>query len=140
VHSSWLLIKDVNNKPKYTTDQLLVIFEELCKKIFLQVFTNRFTNGFGFFGSKYDRRNIKESLYEICQDIKIKDLLKPLTISTYDLVTGKPFYFNYENHPDINLIDALLASSAAPTIFDPYYLQINDIKHLFIDGKENCYN
>ena len=87
---SWLLIKDENNKPKYSTNKLLEVYEDLCKKIFPQVFANRFNNVFGFFGSKYDSTIIKESLYEIFQDIKIKDLLKPITISTYDLITGKP--------------------------------------------------
>ena len=72
--TSWLLIKDVNNKPKYSTNQILEVFEDLCKKIFPRVFTNRLKVAFGFLGSKYNNTTITESVNEICQYIKIKGI------------------------------------------------------------------
>ena len=84
---SWVLIKNENGLQKYSTNEILDMFENLCTQIFPSSYTNKFKTGFGLFGSKYDCINISKSLDYICGNIKPIDLIKPFTIVSYDLIS-----------------------------------------------------
>jgi patatin-like phospholipase/acyl hydrolase len=129
-----ILIKNEEGKQKYSTNEILNLFEVQCKKIFESTYSTRLQKGFGLFGSKYEHNNITENFKNTYGDLKISDLLKPLSISTYDLISGKPYYFNLERNSDNKLQDVLRATTAAPTYFEPHEMKINDITYLFVDG------
>ena len=91
------------------------------------------------------RRSIYESepLYEtvkrmIGDTIKFEDLNKRVMITSVNLSTGKPKFFKTPHNPlftldrEIRLIDAAMATSAAPTYFKPHY--IKELGHYFADG------
>lgn len=91
------------------------------------------------------RRSIYESepLYETVKNmigdtIKFENLNKRVMITSVNLSTGKPKFFKTPHNPmftvdlDIRLIDAAMATSAAPTYFKPHY--IKELGHYFADG------
>lgn len=91
------------------------------------------------------RRSIYESepLYEavkgmIGDKIKFEDLNRRVMITSVNLSTGKPKFFKTPHNPKftidgkIKLIDAAMATSAAPTYFKPHF--IDELEHYFADG------
>ena len=91
------------------------------------------------------RRSIYESepLYEtvksmIGDNLKFEDLNKRVMITSVNLSTGRPKFFKTPHNPmftldrEIKLIDAAMATSAAPTYFKPHYIERLD--HYFADG------
>jgi patatin-like phospholipase/acyl hydrolase len=91
------------------------------------------------------RRSIYESepLYEtvksmIGDTIKFEDLNKRVMITSVNLSTGRPKFFKTPHNPmfiidrEIRLIDAAMATSAAPTYFKPHYIE--KLGHYFADG------
>lgn len=131
---SLLLLKDENGKQKYKTADIIDIFESQCKIIFSYTYLGWIKTGFGLFDSSYSSANIIKSFDNYFTDVKITDLIKPITIISYDLITNKPIYFNVSRYPSITIKDCLIATTAAPTYFSPHNLIINDVKHMLIDG------
>ncbi len=91
------------------------------------------------------RRSIYDSepLYEtvknmIAEDLKFEDLKTRVMITSVNLSTGKPKFFKTPHNPnftfdrEIRLIDAAMATSAAPTYFKPHYIE--KLGHYFADG------
>lgn len=71
-------------------------------------------------------------------NMSFNDLKCRVMIPTVNLSTGKPQFFKTPHNPDFNrdgrlkLIDAAMATSAAPTYFPPHYC--SDIDSYFVDG------
>jgi len=70
--------------------------------------------------------------------VKFEDLERRVMITSLNLSTGKPKFFKTPHNPNFNydreirLIDAAMATSAAPTYFKPHF--IKDAGHYFADG------
>jgi patatin-like phospholipase/acyl hydrolase len=131
---SMLLIKNEEGTSKYSANDIINIFEKQCKIIFDYTYLGWIKTGFGLFDSTYSSTNIDKSINEYFTDITITNLLKPISIISYDLITNKPIFFNLQNYPNILIKECLLATTAAPTYFAPYETTINDKKYLLIDG------
>ncbi|HCV66886.1 MAG TPA: patatin [Serratia sp.] len=71
-------------------------------------------------------------------EITFNDLTRRVMIPAVNLTTGKPQFFKTPHNPDftrdgpLKLIDAALATSAAPTYFSPYYCE--HLRAYFADG------
>lgn len=89
-----------------------------------------------FFG-KFSQKALKETLDETYGTTKLGDLNNLVCIPSFNLISGMPRMFKYPHKEggffmdkDISLVDAGLATSAAPT-----YLPVHEIgDKLFIDG------
>lgn len=91
-----------------------------------------------FWGGKYSDNPLKEVLKEVFGESKIKDLNNLVCIPSYSLTDARPWIFKRDhNHlyRDNNtfLLDAALATSAAPTYFPLCEIPSYDNKQ-FIDG------
>ncbi|CAH7449728.1 cGAMP-activated phospholipase [Vibrio chagasii] len=91
------------------------------------------------FGATYQTGPLKEAIIEmIGEGTTFNDLEKRVMIPTVNLSTGRPQFFKTPHNPEFNrdgtlkLFDAALATSAAPTYFDPYFCE--DLKAYFADG------
>lgn len=91
------------------------------------------------FTSIYSSRPLQETVSEmIGRDTTFNDLTRRVMIPTVNLSTGKPQFFKTPHNPDFNrdgplkLVDAAMATSAAPTYFAPHYC--DDSKSYFADG------
>lgn len=131
---SLLLIKNEDGKQKYSANDIIEIFETQCKLIFNYTYLGWIKTGFGLFDSVYSSNNIQKSLQDYFNETLINDLIKPISIISYDLISNKPIFFNCQTFPNIKIKDCLMATTAAPTYFYPYKTQINEKDYMFIDG------
>jgi patatin-like phospholipase/acyl hydrolase len=131
---SMLLIKNEEGVQKYSAAEIIQIFEVQCRQIFSYTNLQWVKSGFGLLDSAYSSLNISKSLDDYFINMSISELIKPLSIITFDLNTNKPIYFNRETFPSVQIKDCLMATTSAPTYFPPYSVSIDDHKYLFIDG------
>ena len=131
---SLILTKDEDGVQKYSIEHILEIFEEETKKIFYSSYYKWISTGFGIFGCKYDSVNIVAMLDKYIGETKLDNLIKPVTFITYDLIGNSPFYMNNSIANDLLVKDCILASTAAPTYFNPHSMKILDKEYLFVDG------
>jgi len=127
---SLLLIKGEDGKPKYNTSHILQVFEECCKNVFYYTYLDRITSGFGLIGPCYSNDRLEQTLLEHLGTQTLNDLLKPACFISYNITNSTPYYFSKEDTPEISVLDSVMASTAAPTYFNPH--SIND--SLYVDG------
>jgi uncharacterized protein len=125
-----------------TINQIIDFYVNKGPEIFL--YKNPITYAFStviqlFWKGKYSNKNLKNSLVEVFGNKKIMDLPKNICIPTVRLsnqqltVLKKDYRSDLTLHNEVSLVDAALATSAAPT-----YFPIINIKELgngsFVDG------
>ena len=80
----------------------------------------------GIFASKYSTDKLRETLQQVFGDKKLSEIKTPLIIPSTDIGNGRVHVFKSQYHEDFKrdknekVVDAILASCAAPTYFDPY--------------------
>ena len=91
------------------------------------------------FGATYKSEPLKEAIIEmIGEKTTFNDLNRRVMIPTVNLSTGCPQFFKTPHNPDftrdgpLKLVDAALATSSAPTYFEPHFCE--DLKAYFADG------
>lgn len=91
------------------------------------------------FSPIYDSSPLQATVEKmIGKDTTFNDLTRRVMIPSVNLSTGKPQFFKTPHNPDFNrdgvlkLVDAAMATSAAPTYFAPHYCE--DLKSYFADG------
>ncbi|EGR4214300.1 patatin [Vibrio cholerae] len=90
-------------------------------------------------GPSYNSQPLREAIVKmIGEDTTFNDLQRRVIIPAVNLSTGRPQFFKTPHNPDfyrdgnILLLDAALATSAAPTYFSPHYCK--EFKAYFADG------
>ena len=111
---------------------ILNIYLDNCK----QIFASR-SSPFSLYHSKYSSKFLEKLAEFYFGNIKLNELRKPILIPAIKEVKspdGKVYfenvYFKTKNSENITLKDAVLASSSAPTYFDPYRIE----NELYRDG------
>ena len=101
--------------------------ERIFKKNFLT------PTNYLFKGEKYDRKGIESVLAEKLENYKLSDALKPVLVPSYEMESRNTVFFNNydDRYKDIYLKDVARATSAAPTIFEPFKIEGQGT---FIDG------
>jgi patatin-like phospholipase/acyl hydrolase len=116
------------------------------EKIFTEEAQSIFPKSFGFvsffrllFSHKYKSRPLQKVVTKMVgQETTFNDLTRRVVIPSVNLATGKPQFFKTQHNPDftrdgrLKLIDAAMATSAAPTYFQPHYCK--DLSSYFVDG------
>lgn len=120
--------------------------EESSSACFKQAIWNIFTcfsccgccnNCSGMCGSQYSNAYLKNELDDKFGKRTLSDVLVPVQVVAFDTNTNSPRYFNTLSSPDILMVDAALASSAAPTFFPPYRFKASGDRSVYyrcIDG------
>lgn len=111
------------------------LFEEQAPAIF-----GRKRFGWGLFRSRYDRQPLAQIVQQFLPALRMGDISTPLLITSTDISTGGVRVFKsryleeqgqeYVRDGDVPLRDAILASCAAPSFFDP--MQVDE--YLLADG------
>lgn len=110
---------------------------KLYKEHGTKIFKKRFLRKKGFFASKYDMTYLDKVLKDIIGDRTLGEIKTPLLIPATDIGNGRAMVFKSGYHEDfvrdkhIRVREAVLSSCAAPTYFDPRYI---DEKYLLADG------
>ena len=105
--------------------QVVNLFESEAANIFP---SKRFMN-LGFWGSKYSTKPLEEVIRQVAANRKLGEISTPLLITSSDVSTGGVHVFKsgylkklgepYTRDGEVLLADAILASCAAPSYFDP---------------------
>ena len=96
-----------------------------------------FRNCCGCCGPKYSNDFLREKLAYYFENRTLKDVLVPVQIVSFSINrNGGPIYFTNIDNPGVLMVDAALASSAAPTYFPPVSFKdpTRDIVRHCIDG------
>ena len=114
---------------------LVRLFEENASRVF-----GRKRIGWGLLWSKYARRSLERIVREYLPERRLGDISTPLIITSSDISTGGVRVFKskyleklgeeYVRDRDVLLGDAVLASCAAPSFFDPMRVD----EYLLADG------
>jgi patatin-like phospholipase/acyl hydrolase len=80
-------------------------------------------------GSKYTSDALEDALRAVLGDLRACDTATPLIVTSYNATRSSSKFFKSWNS-DTRLVDVCLASSAAPTFFEPHEIG----GELFIDG------
>ncbi|MEZ8891451.1 CBASS cGAMP-activated phospholipase [Vibrio sp. 10N.286.45.C10] len=91
------------------------------------------------FGNRYNGDNISKAVVDIVgADRKIRHLQRRILIPTVNVTTGKPLFVKTCHNPRftrddrLHLVDIARATSAAPTYFEPHYIE--ELNAYFVDG------
>lgn len=111
-------------------ERILELYLEKGKVIFPQ------KRKIPLFGGRYQTAPLKSELEKIFAEKKLKDSKTRLMIPSYNLETRKVTIFKTSHAEDLyidkekKIVDCLLASTAAPTFFNPYKMEDG----VFMDG------
>jgi len=136
-----LLSPDNNNRPKYSSKEILDLYLENGQIIFNSSFFQEIKSVSGIVNVKYDPDGLESVLEKYFGKSQLKDLLKPSLIPVYDLSRGKNYFFRQQKaltSPRHNFYvkDLLRGATSALSYFPPAQIStVNDQEHrCFIDG------
>ncbi|BBN12648.1 hypothetical protein MPTK1_5g21760 [Marchantia polymorpha subsp. ruderalis] len=131
--ASMLTAPNENKRPMMTTTQVKQFYLDRSKDIF------GLRNGLSFLpdmlGSllrrspKYKADNLKKMLEEEFKDLRIKDAVTDVLLTTFDAYTQQPVFFDKQAatrnfKANAKLRDACLATAAAPTYFPAHNFKV----------------
>ncbi|MBK8565719.1 MAG: patatin-like phospholipase family protein [Saprospiraceae bacterium] len=140
-----LVIPDPDDdvEPRYSAMQLVELYQKEGKRIFEGGSSKFFSMLSALVECTYAHEGIEGVLAEYFGDAELKDALKNILITSYDIELRKPMYFKSRLAKDKNLADeenfkmtqVTRATSAAPTYFQPTrILSPKQMHYSLVDG------
>ena len=116
-----------SRSPKFKASDLLALYEERGKDIFVRSFWDGVTSLGGLTDEKYPSDGIESVLKHYLGDLQLKDALIEILVTSYDIEDRQPYFFKRSKAKDEDtsalrnhlLRDVARATSAAPTYFEP---------------------
>lgn len=123
----------INEEPEYTAAELLDFYRRYGKKIFDEYIPLKMDD---LVQPKFNPQGKQQVLTNLLGETRIEDALRDVFITSYDLELRIPIFFT-RNHTieetegldsrkigkGFTMVEAAMATSAAPTFFPPYQLQ-----------------
>ena len=142
-----LTIPSKENKtlPAYTASDLIKLYTDKGDKIFSTNIFHKLASLNGVSDEKYKSSGVESVLKELFGKTMLSEAISPVLIPAYEIGLRTPFFFKsrHAQNPekanyDFPMWQVARASSAAPTYFEPFKLEINSDKgadyFAFIDG------
>ena len=129
-----LLVSDDGCKPLHTASELYQLFLSNITNCFTWTYRSYITSGFGLFGPKYTIDGLHAITHTCCANFTMNDLLLPVIFPAYDRANNKAYYFDKEKDGQLLLSDVILSTIAAPTFFESHQVNIDNVKHDFVDS------
>jgi patatin-like phospholipase/acyl hydrolase len=123
-------------RPKVDASELATLYTTDGSKIFHRSLWHKLTTLWGFIAPKYTLGPLEEAVKrDLGSDAKLADALRELVVVSYDMTDREPWFFKRwparedeaRNYP---LVDAALATAAAPTYFPSHEVD----SHALVDG------
>ncbi|MFV9877980.1 MAG: patatin-like phospholipase family protein [Anaplasma ovis] len=129
-----LALKDGQGRVEYTASDLLGFFLKFGPQIFAFSLVRQVLSVVA--GTRFSPTHLENTLSSFFSNLKMCNVAANVMVPSYDLHTGHTFMMrNWEpKFQDLKLVDVLLAASAAPTIFPPRNVVIQNTKCSMIDS------
>lgn len=125
-----------NDKPKFTANDLIGLYENNGRKIFDRSFWRGVSSIGNLFDEKYSHEPLEEVLKSYLGDTIMKSAKTKVLVSAYDIEHRTPYFFkswrNEYNHVAMWRVGR--ATSAAPTYFEPAQVDMEGELLSFVDG------
>ncbi|BAY84037.1 patatin [Calothrix parasitica NIES-267] len=126
---------DNPNTARYSMEEIINMYREDGKNIFHEPFLESLTNADDLLRPKYPSEGREKVAEKYFKDVALTDALTNVFITSYDIELRVPVFFinnpTFERHSgtsfrklcsEYKMIEAAMATSAAPTFFEPYKL------------------
>jgi patatin-like phospholipase/acyl hydrolase len=105
--------------PRYTAQELTELYVSEGPKIFHSDLLHTVESVGGVFDEKYQNTGLVAALERYLGDALLSETLIPVFVTAYDIEHRRAFFFRTEGEWDHRLADVALATSSAPTYFEP---------------------
>lgn len=124
-----LTVPGDDDAPRYTADDLVEFYDEEGPDIFQSFGWKPYEATKALFDEKYDAANIEEILENRFGSTTLADALTPVLVPAYEIEQRRPYFFKShrarsKSERDILMWKAARATSAAPTYFEPFRIDI----------------
>ncbi len=125
---------------KYTAAEALEFYTEEGYSIFNNSKRKGYSVSRFWNAAKYSPSHLEKLLLQQFGDLKMRDLIKPCVVTTYDMESKSAFFFDSreaaEKKREFYLRDVMRSTSAAPTYFPPACIENLKTNHFMtnIDG------
>ncbi|MDY6911415.1 MAG: patatin-like phospholipase family protein [Chloroflexota bacterium] len=133
-------LKGNPKRPRFSAQEAVELYLNRGNKIFdISRWQNIRTLG-GITDEKYDASELKKTLAEYLDDLKLSQLLKPCLITSYDIEGRRAKFFTQHDARKKEMHDYLVrdvarATSAAPTYFETHRMEsMTGVPYPLIDG------
>jgi len=126
---------DNPNTARYSMEEIINMYREDGKHIFHEPFLESLTDADDLLRPKYPSDGREKVAEKYFKDVPLTDALTNIFITSYDIELRLPLFFinnpTFERHSgtsfrklcsEYKMIEAAMATSAAPTFFEPYKL------------------
>lgn len=128
--------------PELTVDRLIELYTAKGETIFPRsknVFSRTIRNIKSALGPKFSADGLDSQLKEYFGETLLKDTLKPIIITSYDIRNNEVLMFKtrlaqWDSRYDLKLSSACRATSAAPTYLPSYELRYDGKQRTCVDG------
>src|SRR5690606_30347342 len=131
---------DQPQKAKYSLKEIVDRFHQKGGEIFRKNLLHKIWNLWGFRDEKYSNKVLRESLAEQFGDIRMSELIRPCLLTAYEIEARKSMFITQHDavqFPEMDFLvkDAVLATSSAPTFFEPVKIpSLSGVNYVLIDG------
>ena len=125
-----------NGEPDYTAASLFDMYGDLGASIFHRTRTRKLQSMFGISDEKYSNTGLILALNKLFGDYKLSDSLTKVMVTAYDTNSREAALFKSwdSRYKDVRMVDCILASTAAPTYFEPHRYKLAEKEMCLIDG------
>ncbi len=128
-----------DGRPEYDAGSMIDFYEKEGKRIFHSSIWKRVESAWNLLDEKYDPRGLNRVLKEYFGDTMLKEALKPVMITAYEIESRTPWFFRSErakisDNYNFKMTEVARSASAAPTYFPPKKLDQKDDYYSLIDG------
>jgi uncharacterized protein len=136
-----LVMPDEHGKPKYPATEASISYKANTPKIFSRSFSQRINPLSSLLQEKYSSDVAREVYKTYYGESRLSQALTPVVITAYEIERGMAYFFKSEDaktdpQHDFYMRDVVLATTAAPTFFEPARVQnvgMTDTFY-FVDG------
>lgn len=137
------------SQAQYTAKDMVELYRKEGKRIFYEPLSERYTKTDDLIRPKYSSEGREEVLSAYLGETPLKNALKPVFITSYDIEIRRPIFFVSDRSAEkigeyfrkigsgFKMKQAAMATSAAPSFFEPYHLatiQTDSSFYTLVDG------
>jgi len=121
-----------NGRPQYSVKEVIDLFEGRREQLFHRSLWHRIQSVGNLAEVKYSSESIRQVMIDFFGETKLSEAVTDVLIPSYEIEQQEPFIFQRDRArrdqaADFLMSDAALATSAAPTYYEPHKIETDDL-------------